>query len=124
LISEDDVQPSQFLEDFMISSTGTIAEILDNPDYPTHHRLQFLFDSSFQRLSAKEKEALVSLCILPESFNIEVAAAVLDERRNFEVGKYYRAFAGNLFLIQVQYLVHLLCTNSYSHMQEKRGNIK
>ena len=87
LISEDDAQPSQFLEDFMISSTGSIAEILDNPDYPTDHRLQFLFDSSFQRLSAREKEALVSLCILPESFNIGVAAAVLGERRNFETRK-------------------------------------
>ena len=87
LISEDNAQPSHFLDDFLVSSTGSIAEMLDNPDYPTDHRLQFLFDSSFQRLSSKEKEALVSLCILPESFNIEVAAAVLGEKRIFEAKK-------------------------------------
>ena len=87
LISEVDDQPGQFLEDFMISSTESIAEILDNPDYPTDHRLQFLFDTSFQRLSAREKEALVSLCILPESFNKEVAAAVLDETMIFKAKK-------------------------------------
>ena len=87
LISEDNAQLSHFLDDFLASSTESIAEMLDNPDYPTDHRLQFLFDSSFQRLSAREKEALVSLCILPESFNIEVAAAVLDETRIFKAKK-------------------------------------
>ena len=87
LISEDNAQPSHFLDDFWVSSTGSIAEMLDNPDYPTDHRLQFLFDSSFQRLSSKEKEALVSLCILPETFSKEVAAAVLGEKRIFEAKK-------------------------------------
>jgi len=87
LISEDNAQPSHFLDDFWMSSTGSIAEMLDNPDYPTDHRLQFLFDSSFQRLSSKEKEALVSLCVLPETFNKEVAAAVLGEKRIFEAKK-------------------------------------
>ena len=87
LMSEDGTQPTQFLHDFMVSSTESIPEMLDNPGYPTNHRLQFLFDSSFQRLSIKEKEALVSLCILPETFNIEVAAAVLGEARMFEVRK-------------------------------------
>ena len=87
LISEDNAHPSDFLDNFLVSSTESIAEMLDNPDYPTDHRLQFLFDSSFQRLSSKEKEALVSLCILPESFNIEVAAAVLGEKRIFEAKK-------------------------------------
>ena len=86
-MSEDGTQPTQFLHDFMVSSTESIPEMLDNPGYPTNHRLQFLFDSSFQRLSIKEKEALVSLCILPETFNIEIAAAVLGEARIFEVRK-------------------------------------
>ena len=87
LISGDSNQPSQFLNDFMESSTESILEMLDNPDYPINHRLQFLFDSSFQRLSAKEKEALVSLCILPSNFTIEVAAAVLGETRIFDAKK-------------------------------------
>ena len=87
LISRDSDQSSQLLKDFMESSTESILEMLDNPDYPTNHRLQFLFDSSFQRLSAKEKEALVSLCILPSNFTIEVAAAVLGETRIIDAKK-------------------------------------
>ena len=78
-ISEDNAQPSQFLKDFLESSTESIVEMLDNPDYPSNHRLQFLFDSSFQRLSEHEKETLVTLSVLPESFDTEVAAAVLGK---------------------------------------------
>ena len=86
-ISEDDsVQPTQFLDDFVDSSTENIVEMLDNPDYPTNHRLNFLFDSSFQRLSTQEKETLVSLCFLPESIEIKVAAAVLG-KTTFEARK-------------------------------------
>ena len=87
LISEDTSQTSQFLDDFMGTDTESIAEMLDNQDYPADHRLQLLFDSSFERLSAKEKEALVSLCILPEHFRTEVAADVLGETRIFEATK-------------------------------------
>ena len=77
-ISEDDVQPSQVLDDFMVSlESNNIVEMLDNPDYPSNLRLKLLFDSSFQRLSVQEKEALVSLSVLPESFDLTVAAAVL-----------------------------------------------
>ena len=87
LFSGDNDQPSELLKDFMESSTESILEKLDNPDYPDNHRLQFLFDSSFQRLSAKEKDALVSLCILPSNFTIEVAATVLGETRIFNAKK-------------------------------------
>ena len=81
LISEDTSHPSQLLCELMEDGKESIAEMLDNPDYPTDCRFQFLFDSSFQRLSSQEKEALVSLCILPEHFSTEVAAAVLGETR-------------------------------------------
>ena len=87
LISEDTSHPSQLLRDFLDVDNESLAEMLDNPDYPTDHRLQFLFDSSFQRLSSQEKEALVSLSILPENFSTEVAAAVLGETRIFEAKK-------------------------------------
>ena len=77
-ISEDDGEPSQALDDFMGSlDDRNIVEMLDNSDYPSNLRLKLLFDSSFQRLSAEEKEALVSLCVLPESFDMTVAAAAL-----------------------------------------------
>ena len=87
LISDDTSQTSQFLDDFMGIDTESIADMLDNPDYPTDYRLQVLFESSFQRLFAQEKEALVSLSILPENFSTEIAAAVLGETRIFEAKK-------------------------------------
>ena len=87
LISGQSAQPSQLLNNFMEVSTESILEMLDNPDYLSNHRLQFLFDSSFQRLSAKEKEALVSLCILPSDFTIELAVAVLEETRIVDAEK-------------------------------------
>ena len=61
--------------------------MLDNPDYPASHRLQFLLDSSFQRLAAQEQEALVSLSILPDNFNTEVAAVVLGKTGTIEAKK-------------------------------------
>ncbi len=77
-ISEDDAQPSQVLNDFMWSlGSNNIVDMLDNADYPNNLRLKLLFDSSFQRLSAQEKQALVCLSVLPESFDLTVAAAVL-----------------------------------------------
>ena len=77
---EDSIQPSQFLREVIESSTEGIFEMLDNPDYPTSHRLKFLFNSSFHRLSTQEKEALVCLCILPENFDVNIAAAVLNKK--------------------------------------------
>ena len=75
-ISEGDAKPiSQSLEDFM-ETTGTIVEKLDNPNYPSNLKLQLLFESSFQRLSTQEKEFLVSLSILHENFDQNVATAV------------------------------------------------
>ena len=78
-ISEDDSDDrSQVLDDFTrCLERNNIVEMLDNPDYPSHLRLKLLFDSSFQRLSSQQKEALVSLSVLPESFNLKVAAAIL-----------------------------------------------
>ena len=79
-ISEDEAQPSQYLDEFMQSaSTESIAKLLDRPDYPDEYRLQSLFELSFERLTAQGKKALVSLSILPENFGTEVAAAVLGE---------------------------------------------
>ena len=78
-ISEDDFNDRrQVLDDFTRSlESNDIVEMLDNPDYPSHLRLKLLFDSSFQRLSTQQKVALVSLSVLPESFNLKIAAAVL-----------------------------------------------
>ena len=88
LISEDGAQPRQIIDDLMMSSTeNRIIEMLNNPDYPTRHRIQFLFDSSFKKLTMEEKDALISLSIVPESFSTEVAAAVLSDTGSIEARK-------------------------------------
>ena len=106
LISEDTSHPSQLLRELMEVDKESIAEVLDNPDYPTDYRLQFLFDSSFQRLSSQEKKGLVSLCILPEHFSTEVAAAVLGETRIFKAEK----------------ILKRLCRKSLIHSSSKPGS--
>ena len=88
LISEDSAQPRQIIDELMMSSAeNRIIEMLNNPDYPTSHRIQFLFDSSFKKLTIQEKDALISLSILPESFSTEVAAAVLSDTGSMEARK-------------------------------------
>ena len=79
ILEDDVVGRNQVLDDLRNVSLGSsdITEMLDNPDYPSHLRIKLLFDSSFQRLSAQQKEALVSLSILPENFDLKIAAAVL-----------------------------------------------
>ena len=92
LVSEEDsAQPRHFLDVFMTSSTAGLVGMLDNPDYPASHRLQFLFDSSFQRLTVLQQEALVSLSILPDNFSTEVAAAVLGKTGTIEAMKILRS---------------------------------
>ena len=78
-------QPSYYLDELM-ASTDKVVEMLDNSDYPSDLRLKSLFDASFQRLSTQEKEALVVLSIIPENFDIKIAAAVLGMKK-FEARK-------------------------------------
>ena len=72
LISEDNSLLSHLLGDFKASSTESIRSMF------------VIFDSSFQKLTAQEKEALISLSILPENFTTEVAAAVLGTKSGFQ----------------------------------------
>ncbi|XP_068752729.1 LOW QUALITY PROTEIN: uncharacterized protein [Montipora capricornis] len=82
LVSEDDVQPSQCLIEFTESTTESIVDILDNTDYPANQRLHFLYKKkSFHRLSPEQKEAFVSLSVLPGCFTTTLAAAVLNVRK-------------------------------------------
>ena len=76
-ISEDSTGTLSGSVDVFLNITNNILEMLDNSDYPSNQKLKCLFDASFQRLSVKERETLVSLCILPNHFDLHVASAVL-----------------------------------------------
>ena len=93
-VSEENARLNQFLGDVFESST----EMMDNPDYSLNRQLHFLFDYCFQKLSLQEKEALVSLSILPENFGIEIAAAVLGKTRVVEGKKMLQSLRRKSFL--------------------------
>ncbi|PFX18080.1 putative WD repeat-containing protein alr2800, partial [Stylophora pistillata] len=86
-ISEDNAQPCQFLKELGESTGRDLVDLLDKPDYPSNLRLKFLMKTSFVRLSLPEKEALVSLSVLPDDFKLSVAAAVLDVKSSVEAKK-------------------------------------
>ena len=81
-VTEDGSQSGPFYDEFMKTAIDNIVKKLDNPDYPSNLRMKSLFDGSFQRLTIQDKEALVSLCILPEQFDVEIAATVLGITRS------------------------------------------
>lgn len=81
-VTEDGSQSGPFYDEYMKMATDNIVQTLDNPDYSSDLRMKSLFDASFQRLTTQDKEALVSLCILPEQFGVEIAATVLGIRRS------------------------------------------
>ncbi|XP_066015507.1 uncharacterized protein [Pocillopora verrucosa] len=97
-ITEDNAQPSQFLDTFKESIESSLFELLDNPDYPSYLRLKFLFESSFQRLSLSEKEALVSLSVLSGDFNHSVATAVMGVKTTLEAKKILHRLRRKSFL--------------------------
>ncbi|XP_068687790.1 uncharacterized protein [Montipora foliosa] len=78
VVCEDDVQTSQCLNEITESATESIVDILDNPDYPANQRIKLLYEKSFLRLSPAEKEAFVSLSVLPGCFTTDLASAVLN----------------------------------------------
>ena len=97
-ITEDNTQPSQFLDSLKESIESNLLELLDNPDYLRYLRLKLLFDSSFQRLSLSDKEALVSLSVLSEDFNHSVAAAVIGVKTTPEAKKILHRLRRKSFL--------------------------
>ena len=97
-ITEDNTQPSQFLDSLKESIESNLLELLDNPDYLSYLRLKLLFDSSFQRLSLSDKEALVSLSVLSEDFNHSVAAAVIGVKTTPEAKKILHRLRRKSFL--------------------------
>ena len=97
-ITEDNAQPSQFLDSLKESIESNIFELLDNPDYPSYLRLKLLFKSSYQRLSLSEKEALVSLSVLSGDFHHLVAAAVMGVKTALEAKKILHSLRRKSFL--------------------------
>ena len=89
LIRDGSTQPHQFLDGFVTSLMGNMENIMDNLEYATSHRrrLKSIFEFSYQRLSKKEKEALISESIFPANFRTEDVEAVFGFTESFEARK-------------------------------------
>ena len=89
LIRDGFTQPHQFLDDFVTSSMEDMEKVADNLECSTSHRirLESIIESSFQRLSKQEQEALISLSVFPANFSPKDAEAVFGFTEGLEAGK-------------------------------------
>ena len=89
LIRDCFTQPHQFLDDFVTSSMEDMEKVADNLECSTSHRirLESIIESSFQRLSKQEQEALISLSVFPANFSAKDAEAVFGFTEGLEAGK-------------------------------------
>ena len=71
---------NEALGDF-IRSTKRIVRELDNPEDSSDSRLIGIFSSSFESLPQYDKDAFVTLSVIPGSFDEDVAAAVLGKSK-------------------------------------------
>ena len=80
-ISDDSQTPEQCLHEFL-NSSGSIPNKLDNLSHSSDLRIKLLFESSFNRLCLKEREAFVSLSVFGGSdFDIDAAVYVVSGER-------------------------------------------
>ena len=73
---QNELPLSQAIDNFIRSSDSVLSR-LDNPEEIATSRLSLVLDSSYQTLSQDNKEAFVSLSVIPGTFDLKVAAAVL-----------------------------------------------
>ena len=74
IMKEENVPLNELLEEL---KTSTLVEVLDDDRLPHCSRLKSLINTSFQRLSPKEREAFVSLAVFPGNFEAKEARAVM-----------------------------------------------
>lgn len=73
---QNELPLSQAIDNF-IRSTDSVLSRLDNPEEIATSRLSLVLDSSYRTLSQDNKEAFVSLSVIPGTFGLKVATAVL-----------------------------------------------
>ena len=71
---------NEALDDFIISTKSIVRE-LDDPEDISDSRLIGIFSSSFESLPQYDKEAFVTLSVIPGGFDEDVATAVLGKSK-------------------------------------------
>lgn len=121
-LPEDSVQCSADLDDLMRTKNNPL-ELLDNPEFTSDARLKTLFESSFQRLSSQDQEALVSLSVLPDKFDLKIATAVLGLTRFTETKKVLGRLQGRALLVKSSSSDKFSIQKLLQSLQETRVNI-
>ena len=88
IMREENISFSDLLEE---RKSLPLIEVLDSENFRDDLRLKSLIDTSFQRLSVREKNAFVSLAVFPGWFRIEEATVILDEKTEPAIKKIIRS---------------------------------
>ena len=102
-----------------------LVEILDSESYRDDVRLKSLINTSFQRLSVRERNAFVSLAVFPGWFRIEEATAILDVKTKLTSKKIIRSLERKALIDCGENFSHFTIHSLLrSFIDEKRSNDK
>lgn len=113
------VSLNELLEEIKITP---LVDVLDNESFPDDVRLKSIINTSFQRLTADEKDAFVSLAVFPGSFGVDEATAILNLKTAFRTKKVLQSLERKSLMTSidfesVSYTIHSLLL---SFIDEKR----
>ena len=102
-----------------------LIEVLDSESFRHNVRLKSLINTAFQRLSFREKNALVSLAVFPGWFRIGEATAILDVKTELTSEKIIRSLERKALIDCVDNFTHFTIHSLLrSFIDEKRSNDK
>ncbi len=88
IMREQNVSLNELLKEM---KTTPLVEVLDNNSSPDDTPLKTLIDTSFQSLSACERDAFVSLAVFPGCFGVEEATAVWNSESDLSTKRMMRS---------------------------------
>ena len=72
-------------------NNSTLVEVLDNEYLPNGFRIKSVINTSFKRLTGRERDAFVSLSVFPEWFGLEEAQAILNVKSEVQTKQIIRS---------------------------------
>lgn len=103
IIKQENISVKALLQELSVS---TLVEVLDSEYFPEEARLKSVINTSFKTLMTRERDAFVSLSVLPEWFGIEEAQAILNRKSEFQTKQIIRS-------LERKSLIE--CTDKFSH---------
>ena len=102
-----------------------LVEVLDSESFRDDVRLKSIINTSFQRLSVRERKAFVSLAVFPGWFRIEEATAILDVKTELTSKKIIRSLERKALIDCGDNFTHFTIHSMLrSFIDEERSNDK